>query len=72
MKKAFNPDNFFIITTVEDIEPKLDHLKEIDFTKFSLNEKLTRINYEITSPEYQDFMYRNLKEYFLFEIDTIV
>lgn len=72
MKKAFNPDNFFTITKIKDIENKLIHLKEIDFKKVSLNEELTKINYEVTSHLYRDFLYKDIKEYFDFEIDTIV
>ena len=72
LKKAFNPDNFFTTTKIKDIETKLEHLKDIDFTKVNLNEELTRINYEITSPEYKNFMYKDIEEYFEFDIDTIV
>ncbi len=72
LKKAFNPDSFFTTTTIEDIKIKLKHLESIDFNKISLNEELTKINYEITSPKYKDFIYKNLDDYFSFEIDTIV
>jgi len=72
LKKAFNPDNFFTTIKIKDIKSKLEHLKEIDFTSVSLNEELTKINYEITSPEYRNFMYKTVEEYFEFEIDTIV
>ena len=68
----FNPNNFFTITTLKDIEKKLNHLKDIDFTKVSLNEALTRINYEFTGSVYKDFMYENLEQYMGFEVDTIV
>lgn len=68
----FNPDNFFSTTTVEDIAPKYPELEDMDFTKVSLNEELTTRNYEITSAEYKDFLYTSLKEYYAFEVDTIV
>ena len=72
LKKPFNPDNFFATIIIKDIKNKLEHLKEIDLQTISLNEELTKINYEITSPEYKDFMYKNIEDYFDFEIDTIV
>jgi len=72
LKKAFNPDNFFTTTKIKDIKNKLEHLKEINFKEVSLNEELTKINYEVTSPLYKDFLYKDIKEYFDFEIDTIV
>lgn len=68
----FNPDDFFTTTTIEDIQNKLSHLKDIDFKTTSLNQELTKINYEIVSHEYEDFIYKDLNEYFDFEIDTIV
>lgn len=72
LQKTFNPDNFFNITKIKDIEEKLEHLKNHDFTKSSLNKELTKINYEVTSSMYSDFMYKTLEEYFEFEVDTIV
>lgn len=71
-KKEFNPNDFFTITTVGDIAPKFPQLSSMDFSKESLNSALTRLNYEITSPEYRDFLYPTLEEYFDFEVDTIV
>jgi len=70
---SFNPDDFFNkSTTVEDIAPKYPELSGINFKEVSLNEELTARNYEITSPEYKDFLYSDLQEYYKFEIDTIV
>ena len=68
----FNPNDFFTPVKLKDIEKKLNHLKDIDFTKVSLNEQLTRINYEFTGTKYKDFMYENLEQYLGFEVDTIV
>lgn len=72
VKQPFNPNDFFNPTTLKDIEAKLSHLKEMDFKTVSLNEELTKINYEFTSSEYKDFMYSNIEEYLQFEVDTIV
>lgn len=69
---SFNPDDFFTTTTVEDLVSKFPHLSEIDYTQNSLNEELVKVNYEVTSPEYKDFMYKDLQEYYQFEVDTIV
>ncbi|WP_428738274.1 hypothetical protein [Sulfurimonas sp.] len=69
---GFNPDDFFTITTVEDIVPKFPHLSALDYSKISLNEELIKVNYEVTSPEYKDFMASDIKEYCHFEVDTIV
>ncbi|MEJ2372935.1 MAG: hypothetical protein P8Y22_03875 [Sulfurimonas sp.] len=69
---SFNPDDFFSTTTVEDIVPKFPQLSELDYSKISLNDELVKINYEVTSPEYKDFMASDIKEYYHFEVDTIV
>lgn len=69
---SFNPDDFFTTIKIEDIKDKLVHLKDTDFSKISLNEELVKLNYEITSKEYKDFLYKDLEEYFDFEVDTIV
>jgi len=68
----FNPDDFFTTTTVKDIAPRFPHLEVLDFTTSSLNDELVKLNYEITSPKYHDFLYANLKDYYHFEVDTIV
>jgi hypothetical protein len=71
-KKPFNPNNFFKRHTVEDIAPKFPHLEEIDFKITSLNEELIKLNYEIISKEYSDFLFSSLCDYYMFEIDEIV
>jgi hypothetical protein len=68
----FNPDDFFTTTTVKDIAPTFPHLEALDFTASSLNDELVKLNYEITSPKYRDFLYADLKDYYHFEVDTIV
>lgn len=72
MKKAFNPDDFFTTVTVKDILPKFEQLKGMDFKKVSLNEELTRLNYEVVSKEYSDFEFSDVEEYGDFIVDTIV
>lgn len=69
---SFNPDDHFSTTTVEDILKSFPHLEELDFSISSLNDELVKLNYEITSPEYKDFMSSDLKDYYQFEVDTIV
>jgi hypothetical protein len=69
---SFNPNDFFTTTTVEDIAPKYPELETMNFQEISLNEELTARNYEITSSEYTDFMFPTIKEYYTFEVDTIV
>jgi hypothetical protein len=69
---CFNPDDFFSTTTVKDIASAFPHLEALDFTTCSLNDELVKLNYEITSSEYRDFLYANLKDYYHFEVDTIV
>ena len=70
--QSFNPNDFFTPITLKDIQSKLSHLRDMDFSKISLNEELTKINYEFTNTKYKDFMYKRLDEYLEFEVDTIV
>lgn len=70
--KPFNPDDFFATITVKDIAPKFEHLYKINFKETSLNEELTKLNYEIISKEYKDFMSASLADYYEFEVDEIV
>lgn len=72
MKKAFNPDDFFTTITVKEIIPKFEQLKTMDFTKVSLNEELTRLNYEVVSKEYKDFEFSDVEAYGDLVVDTIV
>ncbi len=69
---AFNPNDFFTVTTVADILPKFKHLKTLDFKEVSLNDELIKLNYEVVSKEYQDFLYSDIEEYATIEIDEIV
>ncbi len=71
-KMNFDPNNFFAVLTIADIADKFPELHPMDFTKISLNEELTKRNYEIVTQEYRDFGYKTLKEYYWMEIDTIV
>jgi len=72
MKKPFNPDEFDTILSVEDVAKEFEALLSIDFTEVSLANELTRLNYEIISPSYQDKHYRDIADYYHIEVDEIV
>ncbi|GGD40075.1 hypothetical protein GCM10012288_12640 [Malaciobacter pacificus] len=69
---AFNPDDFFITTKVKDILEKFPHLKENDYTKVSLEDELTKLNFEIISRDYDNLAYKNIEDYYELEIDSII
>lgn len=71
-KKPFNPNDFDTVTTIEAIAPDFKQLFEIDFEEVSLAETLRPLNYEIISPEYVDFAFKGIEEYYDFEVDKIV
>lgn len=71
-KEPFNPDDFFTTITVKDVVPKFEELYKMNFKEVSLNEELTKRNYEIISKEYKDFMASSLADYYEFEVDEIV
>jgi hypothetical protein len=72
MKKPFNPDDFDVNLTVEDIAKKFSKLEDIDFTKVSLAKEITKLNYEVVSKDYEDLKFANIKDYYNIEVDTIV
>lgn len=72
MKKPFNPNDFDVDLKVKDVAEKFEQLKEIDFTKVSLADEITKLNYEVISPEYEDLKYKDIKDYYDIEVDTIV
>ncbi len=69
---SFNPDDFFKTITVQDILEKFPQIAKKDFSKISLNEELIKLNYEITSQEYKDFISNDVKDYYHFKVDEIV
>jgi len=71
-KKAFNPDDFNITMTVEDVVKDFPLLTQNDYSKVSLNLELVKLNYEVVSPEYKDFEFKNIEEYFPMDVDYIV
>ncbi len=71
-KAPFDPNSFDSITTIGNIIDNFPKLLSIDFSKTSLNEELTRLNYEIISNEYKDFEYSNIKDCYDYEVDKIV
>ncbi len=72
MKKPFNPNDFDTDLTIADIAQKFEQLQEIDFTKVSLADEITKLNYEVISSEYEDLKYKDIKDYYTIEVDTIV
>ena len=69
---AFNPDNFFNSSSVKDVVLKYPHLNELDFSITSLNDELIKLNYEIVSSKYKDFISSDIEDYYEFEVDEIV
>ncbi len=70
--KPFNSNDFFTTQTVKDIVPNFEELYTLNFKEISLNEELTKRNYEIISKEYKDFMSASLADYYEFEVNEIV
>lgn len=71
-KLPFDPSAFDSVTTIAEIIDNFPQLNSMDFSKVSLNDELTRLNYEITTPEYKDFKYSNIKDCYHYEVDKIV
>ena len=71
-KVPFNPDAFDSITTIENIISNFKQLDSIDFSKVSLNSELSNLNYEIISSDYKDFEFKDIKDYYHYEVDKIV
>jgi len=71
-KIIFDPNAFDSIKTIEEISKDFKQLHSIDFSKESLFNKLTNLNYEIISSDYRDFQFKNLKDYYHYEVDKIV
>lgn len=71
-KLPFDPNSFDSITTIGEIIDNFPKLYSMDFSKVSLNDELTRLNYEVTSPEYKDFEMSDIKDCYHYEIDKIV
>lgn len=72
IKKPFNPDDFDVELKVKDVVKKFPQLLENNYTIVSLNEELTKLNYEIASQEYQDKKDKDIETYFEFDVDYIV
>ena len=72
MKEPFNPDNFDIDLKVKDVVEKFPQLLTCDYKTVSLNEELTKLNYEVVSPSYEDKKYSSIKEYLELDVDYIV
>lgn len=72
IKKTFNPDSFDIDLKVKDVVAKFPQLLEFDYKNISLNDELTKLNYEVVSPSYEDKKYSSLDEYLELDVDYIV
>lgn len=72
MKKPFNPDDFDVDLRVSDVAERFPQIKDVDFTQVSLKEEVTKYNYEVVSPDYEDLKYADIKDYYDIEVDTIV
>ncbi len=70
--KTFNPDDFDVLLKVKDVIKDFPLLEKNDYQKVSLNEELTKLNYEIASREYEDKKYSDIKDYLDFDVDYIV
>lgn len=70
--KLFNPNDFDSIITIKDIAPNFPQLASLDFQNISLEKTINPLNYEIISKDYIDFAYKDLKDYYHFEVDKIV
>lgn len=68
----FNPDDFFDELKVKDVVEEFPQLKIFDYTHVSLNTKLTQLNYEIVSSEYEDRRFANIESYYNLIVDKIV
>jgi len=68
----FNPNDYLTTISVEDVAKRFPELHALDFCLTSLNDELTKRNYEIVTPTYKDFQFQTLKEYYFMEVDTIV
>lgn len=71
-KIPFDPNAYDSYLTIEELTIKFEFLKDMNFKELSLNEELTKLNYEIISPEYEDKSFENIEEYFYLEVDEIV
>ncbi len=72
MAKNFDPNDFFDDIFVKDVVEQFPQLKDFDYSIESLNEQLTKVNYEIMSPEYEDKKFSNIENYYDLLVDKIV
>jgi hypothetical protein len=72
MKKPFNPDDFDVNLTVADVVERFPQLRDVDFSLVSLADEVTKYNYEVVAPEYEDLRYSSIEDYLDIDVDTIV
>ncbi len=71
-KQPFNPDAFDVELKVSDVVEQFPQLLENNYQEVSLNEELTKLNYEIASRDYEDKKYKSIQEYYNLDVDYIV
>ena len=71
-KTPFNPDDFDIDLKVKDVVEKFPQIAQFDYKEVSLNEELTKLNYEVVSPSYEDKKYTSIDDYLELDVDYIV
>jgi len=71
-KKPFNPNDFDTNLKVEDVVKDFPQLLESNYKEISLNEELTKLNYEVASRDYEDKKFESIDEYYNLDVDYIV
>ena len=64
--------DFNVTLKVEDVAKKFPLLLEKNYKELSLNNELTKLNYEIASREYEDKKFVDIVEYYGLDVDYIV
>lgn len=71
-KKPFNPDQFDTNLKVKDVVEIFPQLSSNNYQGISLNDELTKLNYEVASRDYEDKRFESIEEYYNLDVDYIV
>lgn len=71
-KKPFNPDQFDTNLKVKDVVEIFPQLSSNNYQEISLNDELTKLNYEVASRDYEDKRFESIEEYYNLDVDYIV